>query len=68
MSERDFVDYKIRAADVSKGQDGDPLGGIFQIVWRGLDLEAPRISFDNTIKNGFSTVRFRLILALEEWS
>jgi hypothetical protein len=68
MSERDFVDYKIRAAHISEGQDGDPLRGIFQVLWRGLDLEATWIGFDDTIKDGFSTVRFFPILALKEWS
>jgi len=67
MGERNFVDYKVRAADISEGQHGDPPGRIFQVLRRCLDLEATWVAFDNTIDNRFLTVRLSRILVLEEW-
>ena len=66
MSERNFVDYEVRAADISEGQHGDPLGRIFQVLGRRLDLEATRIGFDHTIENVFLAVRLGRVLVLEE--
>jgi hypothetical protein len=67
MSERNFVDYEVRAADISEGQHGDPLGRIFQVLRRRLDLEATWVGFDNTVENVFLAVRLSRILVLEEW-
>jgi hypothetical protein len=53
MGECNFVDYEVRAADISEGQHGDPLGRIFQVLRRCLDFEATWIGFDNTIENVF---------------
>jgi hypothetical protein len=66
MGERNFVDYEVRAADISEREHGDPLGRIFQVLGRRLDFEATRIGLDNTIKDVFLAVRLSRILVLEE--
>ncbi len=67
MGERNFVDYEVRAADISEGQHGDPLGRIFQVLRRRLDLEGTWVGFDNTVENVFLAVRLSRIFVLEEW-
>jgi hypothetical protein len=67
MGERNFIDYKVRTPDISEGQHGDPLGRIFHVLRRRLDLEATRIGFDDTIENVLLAVRLGRILVLEEW-
>jgi hypothetical protein len=66
MGERNFVDYEVRAADISEGQHSDPLRRIFQVLRRCLDLEATRVGFDNTIEDVFLAVQLGRILVLEE--
>ena len=66
MGERNFVDYEVRAADISEGQHGDPLGRIFQVLRRRLDFEATWIGFDNSIEDVFLAVQLSRVLVLEE--